>query len=178
MFRSPICSCIQFSGSAIDYLNLSLFSALSALSLATSSTWSKLPWRIHPLAASNSEDRFSELWITCLCPCISLRFCQTRVFVFQLRGTMRGGKGRVARGQKCIRFRKKRSTLCHAGLPCVVAVLLLAQPGTGSDWRVNARTPGCHWETCLSIMRVQHFCHIGNLPRYRLLALAHNPVDI
>lgn len=98
MFWSPICSCIQFSGSAIDCLNLRVFSALSALSAATSSSWSKLPWRIQPLAATNSKDRFSGLWITCLCPCVSPWFCQTGIFLFQRRRTMRSEEGRVEKG--------------------------------------------------------------------------------
>ena len=162
MFWSPIHSCIRFSGSATDCLNLSFFSALSALSLATSSTRRKLPWRIQPLAASNSEDRFSGLWITCLYPCISLWFCQTRGFIFQLRGTMRGGKKRVEKEQNCIWFRKKCDTLHHHGLPCTVAVLLLVmQPGTGSGGHVNEWTPGCH-----SITQVQHFCRIAKLPGF------------
>lgn len=166
MFWSPIRSCIRFSGSEIDCLNLSFFSALSAVSLATSSTQSELPWRIQPLAASNSEDRFSGLWITCLHPCISLWFCQTRAFIFQLRGTMRGGKGRIEKGQNCIRLRKKCGTLHHPGLPCMVAVLLVMQPGTGSGGHVNKWIPSCHWGTCPSITWVQHFCHIRNLLRF------------
>lgn len=91
MFWTPILSCARFSDSAIDWKSRG-FSALSALFLATSSTLSKLPWRIQPLGASNSENGFSGLWITCLCPCISLRFCQTEVFIFWLREAVRGGR--------------------------------------------------------------------------------------
>lgn len=52
---SPVRGLIWFSGSATDCSNLSFFPALSALSLATSSTQSKLLWRIEPSAASDSD---------------------------------------------------------------------------------------------------------------------------